>query len=93
MTAAHTPTPILAVSHRFRQSTGAGRPQCRPRANCDGCAYLLTATYYLLAGQRGRAPTVSPPSVGRLLGWAGRAAGQIKTGATPTWTRAPGAEF
>ena len=27
---------------------GAGRPQCRPRASCDGCAYLRTVAHSLL---------------------------------------------
>ena len=32
----------------------AGRPQCWPRANCDGCAYPLTVAHSLLAGPPGR---------------------------------------
>ena len=52
---------IFAVRHR---STGAGRPQCRRMANCDGCAYLRTVarSIRVLAGPRGRAPTVLAPA-------------------------------
>ena len=42
-----------------RRAAGPERPQFRPMANCDGCAYLRTVTHSLLAGPRGRAPTVS----------------------------------
>ena len=51
------------VCHRLRaRSTGAGRPQCLPRANYDGCAYLQTVAHSLLAGQRGQAPAVLAPA-------------------------------
>ena len=32
---------------------GTGRPQCRPRANCDGCAYPRPAFFQCITGLRG----------------------------------------
>ena len=46
MTAASAPTPGPWLTPFC--------PQCRPRANCDGCAYLLTVTHSLFAGGRSK---------------------------------------
>ena len=35
---------FLTMTHSLLAGRGAGRPQCRPRANCDGCAYPWTLT-------------------------------------------------
>ena len=73
VTAAPTPTSIPPVCHRSkgavrqqcrpRATSGPWLtrpcPQCWPRANCDGCAYLLTVTHSLLPRPQGRALTVS----------------------------------
>ena len=91
VTAAPTSGALLTPSSLGLLGCGAGRPQCRPMANCDGCAYLSPAftqcvtglrgpgarsvaqglsmtisttsvrsvAHSLLAGLRGRAPTVS----------------------------------
>ena len=57
--------PPTRIPPRCHRSTGAGRPHCRPRANCDsdGCAYLRSVAHFLLAGLRNRVPTVSGPTV------------------------------
>ena len=56
--AAHSSAPAtvsICVSPRsvlHSSLTGLRRPQCRPRAKCDGCAYLRTVAHSLLAGPR-----------------------------------------
>ena len=57
VTAAPTPDPHSPVCHL---SQGAGRPQCRPRANCDGCTYFLTMNYSILAGSGAGRPQCRP---------------------------------
>ena len=104
VTAAPTSAPWLTLSSAGR---GAGRPQCRPRANCDGCNYMLTLSSLgrgvgrphcrpraNCAQLRPAHPHTHAASAPRRQ-WAGRSVGlpEVKAGATPTWTRAPGAEY
>ena len=50
-------SPLGRVPAHLPPGSGAGGPQCRPRANCDGCSYLRHASQ-CVAGLRVLLPTV-----------------------------------
>ena len=59
LTVMAAPTSDLRIPPVCHWSPGVGRPQCRPRANCGGCALSPTVAHSTHAGPRGRAPTES----------------------------------
>ena len=67
------------ISTVCRRSTGAGRPQCRPRADCEGCAYPCDPRPAHPHTHTWRARLAVSGPTGRRLG---RAAGRDKAGAT-----------